>query len=121
MEWNSGCGDSSQSGFKRRKNDDILDKDTVYCNCPSSLMLSTKSPHHPAADMKVIVLGKPIKGCACDVKQAKKLRSGDVLIKCKRKQQAVNLLSDDCYLDPCLCISPQQKPRGDSSRAWGFG
>lgn len=97
---------SSRSSAKKRKNEVLIDSDTGSDSWPAFLVLSTRKDYYPATRIKPFALGKAIAGCAGDVKQVKKLRSGYILIECSRKQQAINLLSLKNVVTVPVFVSP---------------
>ena len=77
---------------KKRKNEVLVDTDCGYSDWPAFIVISSKNKENKATKIDPFALKKTIQGSAGTVKQVKKLRSGDILVECSRKQQSINLL-----------------------------
>ena len=62
-------------------------------NWPKFLIITSTEPKKPVTKINPFLLNKTLESIAGQVPQVKKLRSGDLLVECNRKQQAINLLS----------------------------
>ena len=74
---------------KKRKN--IIEEEFEVENWSRFIVLI--SNQKPLTKISPFIIEKTIKGCAGEVKNVTKLRSGSLKIECFRKQQSLNLLA----------------------------
>ena len=74
---------------KKRKN--IIEEEFEVENWSRFIVLI--SNQKPLTKISPFIIEKTIKGCAGEVKNVTKLRSGSLMIECFRKQQSLNLLA----------------------------
>ena len=85
--------DTTQTQSKKRKTITISDNESTTDNWPRFLIITSKEPKKPVVKINPFLLNKTLESIAGQVKQVKKLRSGDLLVECVRRQQAINLLT----------------------------
>ena len=72
----------TQKGPKKRKNDFPLEDLVVEESWPKFIVLSSKDPTKPLAKVSPFIIEKSIKGCAGDVKNVTKMKSGSFPKEC---------------------------------------
>ena len=93
---------------KKRKNDNLLEDDIEDENWSPFIVLSNKNPGKTVSKISPFIIEKTIKGCAGNVKNVTKMRSGNLLIECSRKQQSLNLLALPKIGDVEILASPHR-------------
>lgn len=94
----------TSSNPKKRKN--ILEEEFEVENWSRFIVLT--SNQKPITKMSPFIIEKTIKGCAGEVKNVTKLRSGSLMVECFRKQQSLNLLALKHINDISISASPHR-------------
>ena len=84
---------NNETCSKKRKNENESEEETEEEFWSPFIVISSKNQEKPVSKISPFVVEKTIKGCAGEVKNVTKLRSGNLLIECVRKQQSLNLLA----------------------------
>ena len=72
------------------------------------IVLSSKDPSKPLSKVSPFIIEKLIKGCAGEVKNVTKMKSGCLLIECSKKHQSSNLLKLTKIIDLEILASPHR-------------
>ena len=98
----------TQTGSKKRKNDISLEEIVDDDHFSRFIVLTSKDSNKPLSKTSPFVIGKTIKGCAGDVKNVTKMKSGSILIEVSKKQQSLNLLQLNKILDLEISSTPHR-------------
>lgn len=72
------------------------------------LVIHSETPDKTAAKLSPFAISKGLKGLAGELKEIKKLRSGDLLVECERRVQSDNLLRSTMLVDLPISVRPHQ-------------
>ena len=96
----------NQNPTSSKKRENIIEEEFEVGNWSQFIVLT--SNQKPLAKISPFIIEKTIKGCAGEVKNVTKLRSGSLMIECFRKQQSLNLLALKHVNDINISASPHR-------------